>query len=227
MTADTVLLADPQGPLRSAGSATRIGILVAKRSPVAMDIEVVQFRRTLRARLLAARQAPTTAEYAVWSAQISERLTGLLADLRPRLLGFYWPHRGEYDPMPVIAPRVAGGGQAALPVVVGRDRPLEYRLWSPGIAMTRGALAFGIPHPSEGVPQIPDILLIPLLGFDPQGYRLGYGGGYFDRTLAAWRPSPRTVGVGFEIGRVETIRPQPHDVAMDFIVSEQGVFVRP
>ncbi len=67
-------------------------------------------------------------------------------------------------------------------------------------------------------------MLIPLVGFDAQGYRLGYGGGYFDRTLAALSPRPRTIGVGFELGRLATIDPQPHDIPFDIIVTEAGIF---
>jgi len=82
-----------------------------------------------------------------------------------------------------------------------------------------------IPVPDEGDWVRPEVLLVPLLGFDLQGYRLGYGGGYYDRTLAAAMPSPPlAIGIGFEIGRLETIHPQPHDVPMDLIVTERQVF---
>jgi 5-formyltetrahydrofolate cyclo-ligase len=139
-------------------------------------------------------------------------------------LGFYWPHRREYDPMAVVAPIIAQGGPVALPAVVAKGQPLEYRLWHPEIVMTTGRYSFDIPHPAEGPAVVPDVLLVPLLGFDKDGYRLGYGGGYFDRTLAAYPVRPKTIGVGFEIGRLETIHPRAHDIPMDMIVTERGVF---
>jgi 5-formyltetrahydrofolate cyclo-ligase len=195
-----------------------------KTAKYSMDTDITLVRRAERSRLLAAREEPEAADYAFWSDAITTQLSAQISMLKPRLLGFYWPHRREYDPMDVVAPFLARGGQAALPVVVARGRPLEYRRWHPGIAMTTGRYSFNIPHPAEGTAVTPDVLLVPLLGFDKDGYRLGYGGGYFDRTLAAYPMRPKTIGVGFEIGRLETIHPQTHDIPMDMIVTERGVF---
>jgi 5-formyltetrahydrofolate cyclo-ligase len=86
--------------------------------------------------------------------------------------------------------------------------------------MQRGIWA--IPIPADRLPVQPTVLLVPLLGFDERGYRLGYGGGYFDRTLAVARPRPLTIGVGYELGRLPTIYPQPHDIPMDAIVTDAG-----
>jgi len=194
--------------------------------PIDGDSDVAAFRRLDRARLLAAREAVDPAVRGAWSLAITDFLTAELERLKPATLGFYWPHRGEYDPMPLIRKTVADGRQVALPVVAVRGQPLEYRAWLPGMAMTAARQSFGIPHPREGPPVLPDALLIPLLGFDDAGYRLGHGGGYFDRTLAAWTHRPVTIGVGFELGRIVTIHPQPHDVPMDTIVTEGGVFRR-
>ena len=110
---------------------------------------------------------------------------------------------------------------AALPEVQGKGRPLQFRQWWPGVAMVPGAL--GIPAPVDTDLVVPDAAFVPLVGFDGAGYRLGYGGGYFDRTLAALARKPLTVGVGTEAARLPTIHPQPHDVPMDFIVTEAGV----
>jgi 5-formyltetrahydrofolate cyclo-ligase len=189
-----------------------------------MDTDIIELRRAERNRLLAARQEQEAVDYALWSDAITTQLFPRLSMLEPRMLGFYWPHRGEYDPMDVVGPFLARGGRAALPVVVDRSQPLEYRRWRPGTAMTTGRYSFDIPHPAEGPAVVPDVLLVPLLGFDKDGYRLGYGGGYFDRTLAAYPARPKTIGVGFEIGRLATIHPQPHDIPMDMIVTERGVF---
>src|SRR5690606_20723729 len=108
---------------------------------------------------------------------------------------------------------------AALPVVVERNAPLEFWRWTATTELCSRGI-WNIPSPVERVPVVPDVVLVPLLGFDEQCYRLGYGGGYYDRTLAALEPKPLAIGVGFEHGRLETIRPQPHDVPLDWIVTE-------
>ena len=185
--------------------------------------DVAAFRRAERQRLLAARDSADVDARADWSAAITDLLAARVETLAPRMLGFYWPHRGEYDPMPVISRLIARGGQVALPLVVAKAQPLEYRAWRPGMEMTPSPQSFGIPHPAEGPAVTPDAMLIPLLGFDGDGYRLGYGGGYFDRTLAALAPRPTTIGVGFELGRLASIYPQPHDIPIDMIVTEQGI----
>jgi 5-formyltetrahydrofolate cyclo-ligase len=181
----------------------------------------------LRARLLAGRDAVDPANRADWSAAIDASLLSLLIPFTHRILGFYWPHRGEYDPLPVARAVIVAGGACALPVVVARDAPLQYREWRPETEMTAGKLTYGIPHPADGIPVSPDVMLIPLVGFDGDGYRLGYGGGYFDRTLAAYGLRPRTIGVGFELGRIATIEPKSHDIPLDIVVTEAGIFLPP
>ena len=181
-------------------------------------------RRDLRLQLLAARDAADPLNRTEWSVAITASLLSLLLPFTGRILGFYWPHRSEYDPLAVAKAVIAAGGKCALPVVVERRAPLEFREWHPRVEMIPGALSYGIPHPVGGDPVIPDVMLVPLVGFDAQGFRLGYGGGYFDRTLAVLSPSPRTIGVGFELGRVPTIYPQPHDIPFDTIVTEAGIF---
>lgn len=184
----------------------------------------MEWRRAERARLLAARQEPEAAAFARWSDAITARLAVLVAAFAPRILGFYWPHRGEYDPMAIVSAHIERGGQAALPALAARAQPLEYRRWYPGIAMAPGKFSFGIPEPVEGPAVTPDLIIVPLVGFDGDSYRLGYGGGYFDRTLAAYPVRPRTIGVGFELGRLPTIYPQSHDIPLDVIVTEAGDF---
>lgn len=181
-------------------------------------------RRDLRVRLLATRDAADPQTRAEWSVAITASLLTLLIPFTGRILGFYWPHRSEYDPIPVAKAVIAAGGRCALPVVVERRAPLEFREWHPAVEMMPGKFSYGIPHPVGGDPVIPDVMLIPLVGFDARGYRLGYGGGYFDRTLAVLDPRPHTIGVGFELGRLSTIDPQPHDIPLDIIVSEAGIY---
>ena len=189
-----------------------------------MESSVADWRKAERARLLAARKALGREDYVRWSEAIGLCLVDQLSWLTPGVLGAYWPHRDEYDPMPLAAWHAGRNGKVALPAVVARGQPLEYRWWSPNVPMAPGPFSFGIPEPVNGPAVIPDLMLVPLLGFDAGGYRLGYGGGYFDRTLAARPVRPKTIGVGFEIGRLPTIHPQPHDIPLDMIVTEAGTF---
>jgi hypothetical protein len=109
-----------------------------------------------------------------------------------------------------------------LPEVVAKATPLQFRKWWPGAPMRPGVYDIPVPDGTEIV--VPDIAIVPMNGFDASGYRLGYGGGFFDRTLAAFDPRPVAVGVSYETLRLDTIFPQAHDVAMDFVVTEKGVY---
>jgi 5,10-methenyltetrahydrofolate synthetase len=155
------------------------------------------------------------------SAAIEAYLDELLVRLDPALVGFCWPMRGEFDLLPLMTRRAQSGARAALPVVVAPDAPLAWRAWRPGAETSRDR--YGIPFPTRGESVVPDLVVVPLVGFDAAGFRLGYGGGYFDRTMAAMRPRPVAVGVGFETGRIETIDPRQHDVALDWLVTETGI----
>jgi 5-formyltetrahydrofolate cyclo-ligase len=112
------------------------------------------------------------------------------------------------------------GATCALPVVVAPRTPLVFRQWDVDTKMGTGV--YDIPMPLDTAEVSPDVVIAPLHGFDPRGFRLGYGSGYFDRTLAALQNRPITVGVGFEISRLDSIYPQSHDIPLDFIVTEAG-----
>jgi 5-formyltetrahydrofolate cyclo-ligase len=112
----------------------------------------------------------------------------------------------------------ARGGRTALPIVVEKGQPLIFRAYVPGDRLEKGV--WNIPIPAEGDPVLPDIVISPIVGIDPRNYRLGYGGGFFDRTLAAMPFKPLVIGVGYEHQRIATIYPQPHDIPMDRIVTE-------
>ena len=155
------------------------------------------------------------------SALIEAALTARFLPQGLAVVGGYWPMRREFDPLPFITRVLAAGGGVALPGVVVRRRPLEFRAWTTETRMEAGHLQS--PHPAEGPAETPAILLIPLVGFDAAGHRLGYGGGYYDRTLAALAPRPLAVGLGFELGRLASLAPQPHDQAMDCIITEAGL----
>ena len=140
------------------------------------------------------------------------------------MLGVYWPFQAEFDPRPVIDWLIAEGSAVALPAVVDKQGPLEYRAWRPGEPLVDGV--WNIPTPQNREIVIPQAVLAPLVGFDRDCYRLGYGGGYFDRTLAALSPRPLAIGVGFELSQIETIYPQPFDIPMDVVVTEAGIRYR-
>lgn len=140
----------------------------------------------------------------------------------PRVAAFCWPVNHEPDVRALLAAWAASGTLAALPVVVEEGAPLTFRVWNAETPLV--ADRYGIPTPASGEFVTPDLILLPLNGFDSDGYRLGYGGGYFDRTLAALCPRPLAVGVGFEINRLASIAPQAHDQRLDWIITEVGAF---
>lgn len=180
------------------------------------------FRAALRREKLAARLALTPAEHSALSTRLANHLAGLLNGLPPKTLAFCAPVRGEFDAGPLVGELLAKGWKAAMPVVIAPGAPMVFRAWTPACAM--GVDRHGIPIPDDGPEIDPDIVLLPLVAFDGVGYRLGYGGGYFDRTLAARVPRPMAIGIGFELGRAADIRPQAHDVRLDVVVTEAGVF---
>ena len=176
------------------------------------------WRRALRRDMVARRAALSEAEHDVLSARIVAHLIAALP--APRVVAFCWPIKHEPD-VRAIVPHWAGcGTRAALPVVVQEGAPLAFRHWAPETPLEPDR--YGIPTPMAGEWLIPDLILLPLTGFDGEGYRLGYGGGYFDRTLAALTPRPLAVGVGFEINRLPSIRPESHDQRLDWLVTEAG-----
>lgn len=184
-------------------------------------LELKAWRRTERQRLLELRGAAFPAERRSWARAIEAQLYTILAERSGITLGVYWPFRAEFDPRPLLDRLLAQGFAAALPVVVDKKGPLEYRAWRPGDPLVDGV--WGIPVPERREVVTPQAVLAPLVGFDADCYRLGYGGGYFDRTLAASSPRPFAIGVGFEFSRLDTIHPQPFDIPMDVVVTEAAL----
>jgi 5,10-methenyltetrahydrofolate synthetase len=152
------------------------------------------------------------------SARIADRLDALIGDIVDRMVSLYWPFRGEPDLRPWMASVNERGGRTALPIVVEKGRPLIFRAYKQGDRLEKGI--WNIPIPAEGDPVLPDIVISPIVGIDPANYRLGYGGGFFDRTLAAMPFKPLIIGVGYELQRIATIYPQPHDIPMSAVVTE-------
>lgn len=178
------------------------------------------WRKALRREMLARRQAMSPAAHAAASARLVEHLLELPGIEAGTVIGFCWPIKQEADVRAALTAWCARGCRAALAVVVAEASPLAFREWSPDSLLVPDR--YGIPTPQEGAWLHPDAMLLPLNAFDAAGYRLGYGGGYFDRTLAALQPRPLAIGVGFEINRVDSIRPQPHDQRLDWVVTEAG-----
>jgi 5,10-methenyltetrahydrofolate synthetase len=190
--------------------------------------DLAGWRKAQRSRLLAARQALTVAARQTIASALCRHVADLIADRCPDLRGVtasaFWPIKGEPDLRPLLADWHAAGALAALPVVEVRHAPLVFRRWTPETRMIRGDWNIPVPGPGAAA-VVPQIALAPLVGWDTAGYRLGYGGGYFDRTLAALSPRPFVIGVGFQAARIETIYPQPHDIPLDAIVTEAGLQV--
>ena len=186
-----------------------------------MDSAAVKaWRRAERERLVALRMALSPQTRREAAARIAASLLEIVGG-RPGIVGIYWPFRAEFDPRPLVDALVAAGRRVALPVVVDRRGPLEYRAWAPGEPLAAGVWDIPIPEQREVV--LPSAVLAPLVGFDRACYRLGYGGGYFDRTLAALDPRPLAIGVGFAAQEIATIHPQPFDIPMDLVVTEAGL----
>lgn len=183
--------------------------------------EIMRWRKAERERLIAARLAVDAATRAGWSERIGTGLDGIIGDVAGLVVSAYWPFRGEPDLRPWLKRVNERGGICALPVVVDKGRPLAFRTWRDGEALVRGV--WNIPIPAGGEAVVPHVALAPVVGFDEAGYRLGYGGGFFDRTLASLAPRPRVFGVGYALQEITTIHPLGHDIEMTAIVTEDGV----
>ncbi len=188
--------------------------------------DVARWRKAERQRLRAERDVLTVAERQAAGAAIGETLVAFLrdrfGDLRGRVFSGYWPIKGEPDLRPVLADLHAAGARVALPLVEVKQAPLVFRRWTPETRMVRGDWNIPVPPPEAEV-VVPEIALAPVVGWTDDAYRLGYGGGYFDRTLAALSPRPFTIGIGFLSARLATIFPQPHDIRLDAILTEAGL----
>ncbi|MEZ5324672.1 MAG: 5-formyltetrahydrofolate cyclo-ligase [Verrucomicrobiales bacterium] len=183
--------------------------------------EIRNWRRGERKRLIAERLTISAATRRSYTEEIAAGLDILIGGMAGLTCSVYWPYRGEPDLRCWMESVRARGGTCALPCVVQRHFPLVFRVWKPGVRMERGI--WNIPVPAPGSEVTPDIIIAPVVGFDRAGYRLGYGGGYFDRTLAALPTKARAIGVGFSLAEVPTIFPQHFDVPMDAIVTEKGI----
>ena len=190
--------------------------LAPKRSDAWDDVS--RWRKAERRRLIDERLALVSADRIARSERLAEKLDQAIGRVSGRIVSSYWPFRGEPDLRNWAIKVIERGGRIALPVVVQKARPLEFRVWQPGDPLERGV--WNILVPSRGPAVLPDIVVAPVVGFDAANYRLGHGGGYFDRTLAAMPRMPLRIGIGFATAKIATIYPQPHDIPMDTIVTD-------
>ena len=149
--------------------------------------------------------------------QAAELLADYLAGFSGRVLAGYMPMRTEIDPLAAMA---AHQGTVGVPVIIGAGLPLRFAEWGPGAAMVAGG--FGARVPAEVTWVVPEVVIVPLLAFDARGFRLGYGGGFYDRTLAGL-PGAVRVGFAFAAQQVDEVPIDPFDQRLDVVVTEQGV----
>jgi 5-formyltetrahydrofolate cyclo-ligase len=178
--------------------------------------DVARFRKAERERLYTLRKSVSVEENHQFSQEVAGSLDQALPDVTGRVIAAYWPIRGEMDLRDWMTHAHERGAVIALPVVVEKAAPLAFHRWEPGAQMTRGI--WNIPVPAQPKPVTPDIVISPLVGVDHQNFRLGNGGGYYDRTLAALPFKPLVIGVGHPFCRIETIFPQVWDVVMDKVI---------
>jgi 5-formyltetrahydrofolate cyclo-ligase len=164
--------------------------------------------------------AARKAAFAAGQGQAAELLADYLAAFRGRTLSGYMPMRTEIDPLPAMA---AHQGPVGVPVIMGAGQALRFREWTPGCAMVEGAFKAHIPV--DGAWVDPDVLIVPLLAFDARGYRLGYGGGFYDRTLQALRArhAVTAVGFAFAVQEVAEVPTDAFDQRLDVVVTEAGL----
>ncbi len=183
-------------------------------------VDIADWRKGERKRLIAARMELPSAEREAMDEAIRTGVAALIGEPRGQIVSAYWPFRAEPDLRPLLRSLRDAGARIALPVVVAKGQPLLFREWLPGAKLARGV--WNIPYPEDGPEVVPDLSIAPVVGYDARYYRLGYGGGFFDRTLASLTVQPRCIGVGYTQQRLATIHPQPHDIPMAAIVTERG-----
>lgn len=154
-------------------------------------------------------------------AALFNNLQTIIYTLPKATIGFYWPIRGEIDCRDFICALIKQGWQAALPKIIDANQALQFRQWGPDSFMQ--AEIWNIPVPQNTLIVQPEVLIIPLVGFDTDLYRLGNGGGFYDRTLAT-AAKPLSIGIGYQWMQIPSIHPQPHDIPMDFIVTEKNIY---
>ncbi|MFC3086389.1 5-formyltetrahydrofolate cyclo-ligase [Tabrizicola soli] len=180
------------------------------------DVKAPDFKAVARAEAFARRAAA----FAAGQGQAAEILADFLAPHRGKALSGYMPMRSEIDPLPAMA---AHQGPVGVPVILEKAAPLRFREWSPGCRLVEGAFRAMIPE--EGAWIEPQVMIVPMLAYDARGYRLGYGGGFYDRTLELLRARGPVLAVGFAFGAQEMaeVPVDGFDQRLDAVVTEKGV----
>jgi 5,10-methenyltetrahydrofolate synthetase len=186
-----------------------------------------QHKKELRQLLIAARQNLT--DRVQRAALLQQVMRIWLVGREDLVIGAYWPIKGEFDPLPALHRWKEDGElidrpelrRIGLPVIDKVSKTLTFHAWYPGCPMEEDA--YNIPKPKDTEVIVPTLLFVPCVGYGPGGYRLGYGGGFYDRTLNALEPKPFTVGLGYTTGYVDDLEPEPHDVPLDAILNDNGV----
>ena len=186
--------------------------------------ELKSWRKNERTRLIAARTALDAAMLERFRLRIDAHLERAFPGLAAAKLALCWPIKGEYDARHLARTLRERGALTALPVVVAPKQPLIFREWHPGVELATGPL--DIPYPTNSPEVMPNAVLLPMNAWDQAGYRLGYGGGFFDRTLITFSKKPAVIGVSYEMAKMETIQPQSWDIPVDWVVTERGVYRR-
>ena len=190
-------------------------------------MEKHEYKKQLRKSLIEARLNLTDRE--VRSDLLQRVMRFWLVSQPDTIIGAYWPIKGEFDPLPALHRWKEDGElleqpqrrRIGLPVIDREHRTLRFHVWYPGCPMEEDA--YGIPKPKDTEVVEPTLLFVPCVGYGPGGYRLGYGGGFYDRTLAELQPQPKTVGLGFATAFIEDLEPESHDLPLDAILNDNGV----
>lgn len=182
------------------------------------EVDWKAWRKEERERLIAERLTMSGAARQEIVSRVCARLDAVLNLPSGGVVSFYWPFMGELNLRGWIVSLLDRGIKSALPVLIRKNAPMAFRLWEPGAKMERGI--WNIPVPANTPSACPDVVIAPLVGFDRSRFRLGYGGGYFDRTLVGFSTQPLTIGIGYSASELPTIFPQPHDIPMQLIVTE-------
>lgn len=184
-------------------------------------------KKALRKELLALRNALPDRQHR--SELLQQVMRVWLLQREDTVIGAYWPIKGEFDPLPALHRWKEDGElldqpqprRIALPVINKAHKTMTFHIWYPGCEMEEDA--YGIPKPKDTEMVSPTLLFVPCVGYSAGGYRLGYGGGFYDRTLASLQPKPFTVGLGFTQGFVDDLEPEPHDIPLNAILNDHGV----
>ena len=188
---------------------------------MSLPLEPSRDKKVLRRQLQAERQ--TLIDRHQRAMHLQEVLRVWLMGRADVAVGAYWPIKGEFDALPALYRWAEADDKRCigLPVMDKATKQLSFHMWFPGCEMEEDA--YGIPKPKDTEVIVPTLLFVPCVGYGPGGYRLGYGGGFYDRTLATLQPRPFTVGLGYAQGWLPDMEPEPHDIPLDAILNDKGV----